>query len=342
MTKKKENMFSFRDFISHKILVSERFLPQHLDELEMRARNDTSLPNFQQNIERQTGEHFGAKVARHIGEFDPSPHRSYTPWMVQAYRRGGINKLEDLSRTQNALKLFHRYKNNFKGTGRDIQSYHSLPDLEDAVQKYEPKPENAGNLSNRDASQAFINAGHATMVHDSPNLSVVVPHTREASCHFGVNTRWCTAATQSRNYFDDYSDHGKLMYFNHKPTNTKHAIFFPNYNNGGEDGNQTIEAFNARDDAVSPKNVLSKYSEAKKSIHEYLKTAPATAVTYAAQIHRGPMPELEPHIMKDPKAAAVYSYEVKHSPWPEAESEIMNHPQAKKYYVLAHELWDKK
>jgi hypothetical protein len=42
---------------------------------------------------------------------------------------------------------------------------------------------------------------------------IVRPESTEASCYFGQGTRWCISATQSTNYFDQYSGQGKAFYF---------------------------------------------------------------------------------------------------------------------------------
>ena len=42
---------------------------------------------------------------------------------------------------------------------------------------------------------------------------IVRPESAEASCYFGQGTRWCISATESNNYFDQYSGQGKAFYF---------------------------------------------------------------------------------------------------------------------------------
>ena len=40
---------------------------------------------------------------------------------------------------------------------------------------------------------------------------VIIPHTQEASCYYGKNTQWCTAATDSYNMFNHYNNQGPLF-----------------------------------------------------------------------------------------------------------------------------------
>jgi len=48
---------------------------------------------------------------------------------------------------------------------------------------------------------------------DTPYHKVVRPLTREGSCYFGRQTRWCISAERSRNYFDSYTSDGKAFLF---------------------------------------------------------------------------------------------------------------------------------
>ena len=48
---------------------------------------------------------------------------------------------------------------------------------------------------------------------DTPYHKVVRPLTKEGSCYFGRQTRWCISAERSRNYFDSYTSDGKAFLF---------------------------------------------------------------------------------------------------------------------------------
>ena len=56
---------------------------------------------------------------------------------------------------------------------------------------------------------------------NSPEYSILVPLTKEASCYFGINTEWCTAATSSDNAFESYNRDGPLYIILEKKTNTR-------------------------------------------------------------------------------------------------------------------------
>jgi len=50
-------------------------------------------------------------------------------------------------------------------------------------------------------------------VADTPYHKVVRPLTKEGSCYFGRQTRWCISAERSANYFDEYTGKGKAFFF---------------------------------------------------------------------------------------------------------------------------------
>ena len=51
------------------------------------------------------------------------------------------------------------------------------------------------------------------IVADEDDYMIVRPNTEEGSCYYGRGTRWCISATQSTNYFNQYSGQGKAFYF---------------------------------------------------------------------------------------------------------------------------------
>ena len=88
-------------------------------------------------------------------------------------------------------------------------------------------------------------------VADTPFHKVVRPLTREGSCYFGRETRWCISATQSQNYFDQYTSDGKAFFFllaknkNIDPAYKKIAVVIDS------DGDFE-EYFDATDDRMTP------------------------------------------------------------------------------------------
>jgi hypothetical protein len=228
-----------------------------------RASKDSTFPMEKSKIEAAPGKDLAEKITHHI--ISHAPHDKYRRWMAHSYANGGIHQLTDLSKTGEALKDFHKHVGKLEK--KDIGAYKGYKDLHEAVAPH------AGTKSKTEEkkgkSEEFVKNGEASVVHDSPTTKVVIPHTEEASKHFGKNTQWCTAAGKSRNYFEDYKPHGNLMYFLNKKKNEKHAIFVPHKD--FKDGEyQAPEAFNEQDDAMSPKKVMEHYPDTKHDVEKHV------------------------------------------------------------------------
>ena len=66
----------------------------------------------------------------------------------------------------------------------------------------------------------------AEKVYEDKQWIIIIPHTKEASCYYGKNTQWCTAADKSNNQFDYYNQQGPLFINIDKINNTKYQFHF--------------------------------------------------------------------------------------------------------------------
>jgi len=73
-------------------------------------------------------------------------------------------------------------------------------------------------------------------VAENDDWLVVIPLSKEASCFYGKGTEWCTAATQSQNYFDTYfyNNNITLLYFINKKSGVKLAAAYHHSNSDWE------------------------------------------------------------------------------------------------------------
>ena len=146
----------------------------------------------------------------------------YSKWLFRIYRdmvESVIKKRfvkEDLTKATEYLKDFDRYKSRLSINQRDINSYDSLSDLYLAIKSF------------RDAEKPItpkdIKSGAEKMYEDERWL-VVIPHTKEASCLYGANTQWCTAAREN-NAFKEYNENGYLYINIDKKNNCKYQFHF--------------------------------------------------------------------------------------------------------------------
>lgn len=136
-------------------------------------------------------------------EDKPNKMGKFGKWLLKLW----VNKklmLEDLYKATEYLSYFVKYNNRIEV--KDINKYHSLPELYNIVKVFMDNPEIA--TSNSDEVRR-IKEG-ADKVFENGEWLVIVPHTKEASCYYGKGTQWCTAAEQSHNMFDHYNSQGNL------------------------------------------------------------------------------------------------------------------------------------
>ena len=86
---------------------------------------------------------------------------------------------------------------------------------------------------------------------DDDNFMIVRPRSADSSCYYGQGTKWCISATQSRNYFDQYTGEGTGFYFvlfKHLPQEDVFKKLALVYTAG--DSEEPSEVFDVTDDEV--------------------------------------------------------------------------------------------
>lgn len=152
---------------------------------------------------------------------------SYSKWLLSLYqhmsemeRRRFVD--EDLTKAKEYLTVFDKYKSQLPQNARNISKYESLPKLYDAIKQFfDNKPHTKGEMKRQ------IKSG-AEKVYEDERWLVVIPHTEEASCLYGANTQWCTAARED-NRFDEYNEDGYLYINIDKKNNRKYQFHFERY-----------------------------------------------------------------------------------------------------------------
>lgn len=110
---------------------------------------------------------------------------------------------EDLYKVTENLKKYHYIKKLGKFEDeKDIGKIKSFIELDDIVLKYDVDEDQI------DKTKAERVRDDVDVVYEDDTWVIYIPKTQEASCHYGVNTSWCTAARGSRNYFDYYTKEG--------------------------------------------------------------------------------------------------------------------------------------
>ena len=191
-----------------------------------------------------------AEYIDQLSKIDPSGNNKYLMWMAKQLdhhargmsnvgKQGVVDVLTDL------IQSFH--KNVQRLEKKDINQYKSLDDVEAAIEKL-----GATSKEKRQKKKEVAKEG-SRIVYESDEYFVVRPETEEASCYYGQNTQWCISATESSNYFEDYTQRGKAFYMirnnykSDKDPNKRIALVYSDYS--GYD--RPEEIFDATDDQIS-------------------------------------------------------------------------------------------
>lgn len=154
----------------------------------------------------QTVQQTAARVLAALESGDPTPSKTYMPWLAREYARGNIARLEDTGRFVDALAAFeaNKRKQTFPQELRDIMRV-TADQFLDGMDKYiASMPDPKSQAQKRDQAR-----GSAQEVFREGNLRVIVPRDEPAACYYGQGTRWCTAA-KNRNMFKTYAKQGDL------------------------------------------------------------------------------------------------------------------------------------
>ena len=139
---------------------------------------------------------------------DPtSPKHKYLQWLISAFIKEEFTQ-EDLAQVKGDLVTFAELARRkiIKGVDLGRVTYKELKEIND---------EHGDKTSKRQESKAederMLAEDHAEVLFDDKkDVKIIKLNDKEAACHFGKGTRWCTAATEGGNMFDHYSDSGPL------------------------------------------------------------------------------------------------------------------------------------
>lgn len=131
---------------------------------------------------------------------DPTPNKVYMPWIAREYAKGNIKRIEDaivwlptyLARYDKAKR-----RQDFRQDAKDIMRL-NYTQFSNIMSNYEVPPD------------PIKDKGKAQQIFKDGNVRVILPMDEQAACYYGQGTRWCTAATQGRNYYEQYARQGKL------------------------------------------------------------------------------------------------------------------------------------
>ena len=143
--------------------------------------------------------------------FDPTPNKQYTQHIVKWYLSDNVHafpNIEDGTSTlRQSLGDFNRMKERLPERYRDIAQYTSAKNFMNSVQYFKEEY----------GKKEELPAGQYKIIYNNPKYAKAYwAIDEDAACYLGQGTQWCTAATRSTNYFDEYDAKGPLLIFHMK------------------------------------------------------------------------------------------------------------------------------
>ena len=95
---------------------------------------------------------------------------------------------------------------------KDIGQYKTVQELQTVVDALKDTDLRSEKEKERDYKNELFSKGEAELIFRAPDLIVIKLNSERASCYFGTNTKWCTAAAKD-NRFSIYNKKGPLLVF---------------------------------------------------------------------------------------------------------------------------------
>jgi hypothetical protein len=227
-------MLSFSEFIDN-LLTEQLILESRITKIKelMKDKLDTSHDSL------ATHKDSDSIVDHFANNADPSSNKQHTQWIINQYRKKSIRQ-EDHPRINTALSNFDKHK--AKLDKKDLNQYKSLSDLEDAIEPH------IGTIGSKKEEKRQIKSEGADLIHSHKDMTVHHLKTKEAACHYGAGTKWCTAGNH-KNKFNHYNKKGKI-YVIHTHDGRKYQL-----------QHETRQLMDEKDNEVDPKEFSKKYPE---------------------------------------------------------------------------------
>ena len=111
------------------------------------------------------------------------------------------------------LETFHLLQKYVESERRDINRIKDFGELNSTVNAAVTKQASVESEKDRKQQEKVKAKEGSRVVDENDSYVMIRPETTEASCYYGKGTKWCISASESSNYFDEYSAEGKTFYF---------------------------------------------------------------------------------------------------------------------------------
>ncbi len=174
---------------------------------------------------------------------NPIADNKYILWMLKH-----LEEADDVDAMILAISYYDMFQKNIESGNplKDINSINSFEELKDVVDDYEKSIKEL----EREGQKIIVSREQT-----SNRFEVIRPLNVYASCQTGRNSRWCIAATKSKNYYRQYSRSGLFFYVimdYSKPVKDPSSMFAYVINKIDID---KTEIYNANNDKVTREGV---------------------------------------------------------------------------------------
>ncbi|MCS7316796.1 MAG: hypothetical protein NZZ41_00535 [Candidatus Dojkabacteria bacterium] len=233
-------MSEFKNFFIGDLLTKNKYIKMLIKEILLEYNLQNLLSLFSEKYELIQRRDFSNKhktlenFLKSIEDFLRKENKfqfidPYVKWIVQKYVTNNLGLYEDiLGKVIPGLLRYDslKRKNKLKSEHKDINQIKNINQLLDILDEYKEEETKSISEKEKEIEQNFYKNGEAILIYNDNNLKVVVPKSKAASCFFGRNTRWCTAASTSKNYFNFYNKKGPLYIILDKKKNKRFQFHF--------------------------------------------------------------------------------------------------------------------
>lgn len=196
---------------------------------------------------KKENDHLNMTLIDMLAKFDPSKTKKYTQFLVKMLNKRLDNQIKEWDYSYNPVPV--KFRDYFQNTPADHISYHivaeyffnhtSLGDFTElcnlmekglvsnndisTYDSWEMVQENLFEAKNRDYTNKAKK--EINIIYSDDDYLILKPLTYLASCHYGAQTKWCTASRETCEPFYSYSRDGVLIYLINKKDNTKFAFY---------------------------------------------------------------------------------------------------------------------
>jgi len=284
------------DILNEQLLVESRYTDAVATATNLKR---ILSPGLRAQLSEEQQDEIGRIIAaalKAVSKSDPTGQNAYLPWVAKATRTYLKKRFDELERRVRATAA-HDGRGAAADVIRDyfpsilesmvsrldrlaaepsysrspsLHRFHTLRErnLVPSIELFKTYEEytlavdqatNEGNRRDNEIEQSKGAEAGTDMLVDDDEFQMMRPLNTAASCKYGQGTKWCTAASTSHNYYDQYTGEGKAFYYltfkNLMPNDEQRQLALvytntDNYPSRGYDDGAPEEVYDRVDDEV--------------------------------------------------------------------------------------------